>query len=41
MAEEPNITIKTDLKVFYWAELREDELPLTPPMKLRNIPVLL
>ena len=41
VAEESNITVKTNVKVFYWAELREDELPLTPPMKLRNIPVLL
>ena len=40
IAEEPNITVKTNLKVFYWAELREEGLPLTPPMKLRNIPAL-
>ena len=41
IAEEPNTTVKTNLKVFYWAELREEGLPLTPPMKLRNIPALL
>ena len=38
IAEEPNITVTTSLKVLYWADMLE--LPLTPPMKLRDIPGL-
>jgi hypothetical protein len=35
IVEEPNITVKSKLRVFYWAEL--PDMPLTPPMKLRDI----
>jgi hypothetical protein len=41
IAEEPNITVSTNLKVYYWADLAEKEMPLKPPMRLRTIRALL